>query len=99
MVRRARRLLTYTTITATKSAATGSASASHAIPYLRPTNTNAKPSTTTALDQMSVEKCSASASSAWLSYLEAILPSARERQKSTPMETNITTKAVMWGSI
>ncbi len=42
---------------------------------------------------------SASASSAWLSYLAAILPRARERQKSTAMEMNITAKAAMLGSI
>ena len=48
--------------------------------------------TTMPLDQMSVEKCSASASSAWLSYLAAILPKARERQKSTAMEMNITSE-------
>ena len=55
--------------------------------------------TTMPLDQMSVEKWSASASSAWLSYLAAILPNARERQKSTAMEMNMTTKAAMLGSI
>ena len=46
------------------------------------------PTATTPLDQMSVEKCSASACSAWLSYFAAIVPSARERQKSTAMEKN-----------
>ena len=49
----------------------------------------ARPTTTIPLDQMSVEKCRASASSAWLSYLAAILPSARERQKSTAIEMNM----------
>ena len=38
------------------------------MPKVRPSSTSAKPSTTTPLDQISVEKWSASASSAWLSY-------------------------------
>src|SRR4051812_475851 len=69
------------------------------MPYLRPTATTVNPTTTTALDHTSVEKCSASASRAWLSYFTAIRLSARERHQSTAMEQNITRNAVTLGSI
>src|SRR5271169_3285020 len=48
---------------------------------------------------MSVEKCRASASSAWLSYLTAMRPSTRERHQSIPMEKIMTAKAARDGSI
>ena len=57
--------------------------------------TSARPMMTTDEDQMSVEKCSASASSAWLSYFFATRLSVREREKSMTMERNITRKAQM----
>ena len=48
---------------------------------------------TTDDDQTSVEKCRASASSAWLRYFLAARSRARERERSTAMETAITAKA------
>jgi hypothetical protein len=48
---------------------------------------------TTVDDHTSVEKWSASASRAWLRCRRATAASARERDRSTPMEMAITTKA------
>ncbi len=48
---------------------------------------------------MSVEKCSASASNAWLSYFIAMVPSARDRHTSTPIDSSITRNAYDVGSI
>ena len=47
---------------------------------------------TTAELQMSVLKCSASASSAWLLCFFAVADSMREREKSTTIETAMTAK-------
>ncbi len=63
--------LTPITITATPRAATASAWTSQGTPSCSLASTPQSPSSTTADDQMSVEKCSASASSAWLAYLSA----------------------------
>ncbi len=78
---------------ATTSAAIGSAFISHGAEYLPASITSASPRITTALDQMSVLKCNASACSAWLSYFCAMRRSRRERQKSTTIDIPITTKA------
>src|SRR5271166_5516746 len=98
-VRRANRQLTETTTPATTRAAIGSACRSQPTPVLRPNHTRASPRITTPLDQMSVEKCKASASIAWLSYLAAMRPRARERHASTAMDRNMTTNAATLGSI
>src|SRR5450432_3601511 len=98
-VLRASRVLTNTMTPATNSAAMGSASKSQVMPNFLPRSTRASPKATTPLDQMSVEKCRASACKAWLSYLFAIFPRARERQKSTAMETSIARNAASVGSI
>src|SRR5260370_13534571 len=65
---------------------------------MRPSRMSVRPSTTTPADQTSVEKCSASASRAWLSYLLAMRPRARDRHQSTAIEISITAKAQMDGS-
>ena len=87
------RTLTTITISATPSAATASARLSQACCVTAPSLTSPSPTITTALLRISVRKCSASASSAWLSYLRAARPSAREREKSTIMDTSSTPKA------
>ena len=83
------------TMPATPMAATESAFASHGMPSQSEITTSVRPAMTTDDDQMSVEKCSASASSAWLSYFFATRLSMREREKSMPMARNITRKAQM----
>src|SRR5580765_7187047 len=99
MVRRARRELTYTITPDTSRAATGSALVSHDTCQREPTQTSANPRATTPLEKTSVLKCSASASSAWMSYLSAIFWSLCERHQSTAIERNITTNAAMEGSM
>src|ERR1051326_873170 len=86
MVRRARRELTYTITPETSSAATGSAFNSQGICQCAPAHTSARLSATTPLEKISVLKWSASASSAWLSYLSAIFCSLRERHQPTRSE-------------
>ena len=68
------------TMAATPKAATASAWTSQGSPSRWPANTPQSPKSTTADDQMSVEKCSASASKAWLAYLSAARLRARERE-------------------
>jgi len=74
------RTLTQITIPATPSAATQSALASHRTSKRFPATTHASPKKTTRDDQMSVEKCRASASSARLWCFSAARASARERE-------------------
>ena len=67
---------------------TGRRTESGARPWARAVPAN--PAMTTAEDQMSVEKCRASASSAWLLCLRAMRRSMREREKSTATDTAMT---------
>ena len=60
------------------------------VPVRCENHTPARPTSTTADDQTSVEKCSASASRAWLRCRRATAASARERERSIPMEMAIT---------
>ena len=77
----------------------GSAFASHGTGRRGPPSPVRGPRITTELDQMSVLKCRASASRAWLSNLSATRFSRRERQASTTIEMPMTTKAQTLGSI
>ena len=69
-----------------------SALPSQAIPLRFEIHTVSRPAITTVLDQTSVEKCSASASSAWLLCFFATRYSIRERETSTTIESAITAK-------
>src|SRR6516165_11834100 len=73
---------------ATTRAATESAQAN---PKCTPTN----PIKTASEDQRSDEKCSASASSAWLDVFSAVCESARARKKSMMIDARTTPKAQM----
>ncbi len=85
--------LTQTTMPATHRAATESALSSQFSLSLWATSTHARPKNTTSDDHTSVEKCSASASSAWLLYFKAACFNALDREISTTIETAITAKA------
>src|SRR5262249_1533220 len=87
------RTLTSAATAATPSAATASARASQAMPVRPESHTPASPNNTTVDDQTSVEKWSASASSAWLRCARATRARARERERSTTMEISITPNA------
>ena len=63
-----------------------------------PSQTRASPQMTTPELQTSVEKWSASASSAWLECRRATLDSILDRLTSTPTETAITANAQRLGS-
>ena len=71
--------------------ATASAAAESA--HHRPNRTPPSPISTASEAHRSDEKCSASASSAWLCVCLAVRDSARERKKSTAIDTAITPKA------
>ena len=77
--------LTHTTTAETPSAATES-------PPFQPALTPIKPKITTDELQISVWKCRASASSAWLWYFVAARESTRDREKSVTIEIPITAK-------
>src|SRR5512139_2795379 len=77
---------------ATPRAATASAFTSQGWSIQRARLTRNRPAITTEEDQIWVEKCSASASRAWLLYFLATRASMRERDRSTRIDTPITTK-------
>ena len=86
MVRRPSRQPASSTSTATASAATESA-------HHRPKRMPTRPTSTASEPHRSEEKCSASAASAWLEVFSAVRESARERTKSTTIDTRMTPKA------
>src|SRR5450432_3272651 len=91
MVLRPNCQLTQTTTTDTPSAATASPLRSpESAGNHWPTLTAANPKITTVELQMSVWKCRASASRAWLLYFLAVRARARDREASMAMETSIT---------
>src|SRR3990170_1714729 len=90
--------VTKTTIPAMPRAATASAFTSQGIPKRADKTTRINPAITTEEDQMSVEKCRASASRAWLSYFLAALASECERPKSTRIEMPMIRNAQMEAS-
>ena len=90
--------LTQTTIPATARAAIVSALASHGRSKCCAARTPTSPKSTTHDDQISVEKCKASASRAWLWYFFDTRSKAREREKSTTIESMTTRNAHGLGS-
>ena len=84
---------------ATTSAATGSSMPSQGMPSLLPSHAALMPMITTNVLHTSVEKCSASASSASLGYFLAMRLNARERTRSMPMASARIMIAVALGRI
>src|SRR6202142_1385060 len=84
---------------ATPSAPTASSVPSHAIPNLNPIHEAVIPTNTTSVLHTSVEKCSASASSASLGYFLATRLSARDLTKSIPIARTRIRMAVRLGRI
>jgi len=90
-VRSPSRQLTHNTTTETPSAAIASPALRNASPGNHsPAFTAIRPAITTAELQMSVWKCRASASSAWLLYFLAVRERTRDREASIAIEVSIT---------